>query len=330
VEDAVAALDREPALTASEEAAAALAGYRSAITFVQRKSEDPFFSFSTELLKSLHFLVTEHDGDAGAAKWRPGASSLRHEASGETIYAGPPLDALPRLVEALIEDLGAKSPAVPGAVRAAMAHLNVVMIRPFDGGNGRVARLLQTLVLARQTSAVPYPGIEEYLGKNRQDYYQVLAEVGGHSWHPDRSPRTWIRFCLTAHYRQAMTLLRRARELQRLCDELEVLVQRAGLPERCVLALGDAAYGGRLRNPIYRRIAELSEVVAGRDLKAMAEAGLLESRGEKRGRYYLASPTLAALRRHVAEPKTIASPFLPTTSATAPSNLLLPGMEETA
>ena len=96
-------------------------------------------------------------------------------------------------------------------IRAGMAHLNLVMIHPFRDGNGRMARALQTLVLARDQ--IPWPelsSIEEYLGLNTPSYYRVLADVGGRTWQPESDTRPWIRFVLTAHHRQATTTLRRS------------------------------------------------------------------------------------------------------------------------
>ena len=57
-----------------------------------------------------------------------------------------------------------------------MAHLNLVMIHPFRDGNGRMARGLQTLVLAREGDlAQDYISIEEYLGTQ---YRKVLPSLG--------------------------------------------------------------------------------------------------------------------------------------------------------
>ena len=61
-----------------------------------------------------------------------------------------------------------------------------------------------------------FSSVEEYLGRNTQDYYDVLAEVGQAAWHPQNDARPWIRFMLTAHYRQAKTHLRRIEEIERL------------------------------------------------------------------------------------------------------------------
>ena len=94
-----------------------------------------------------------------------------------------------------------------------MAHLNLVMIHPFKDGNGRMARALQTLVLAREAILAPeFSSIEEYLGRNTPAYFDVLGQVGGGKWQPERDARPWVRFVLTAHYRQALILERRPRE----------------------------------------------------------------------------------------------------------------------
>jgi Fic family protein len=142
-------------------------------------------------------------------------------------------------------------------------------------------------------------------------YYSVLAEVGAGSWHPERDARLWVRFYLRAHYHQALTLLRRSREMSRLWDAVEELIQKRRLPDRMIPALTDAAYGRRLRNTTYRTAADVSEAVAGRDLKTLVEAGLLEKQGENRGRYYVASPELAEIRRKTVEPRMpLPDPFL--------------------
>ena len=43
----------------------------------------------------------------------------------------------------------------PVMVRAAMAHINLVMIHPYRDGNGRMARILQSLVLSRDGILAP-------------------------------------------------------------------------------------------------------------------------------------------------------------------------------
>jgi DNA-binding transcriptional ArsR family regulator len=132
-----------------------------------------------------------------------------------------------------------------------------------------------------------------------------------------------------------VTLARRTREIQKLCDELEVVVRRVHLPERSVLALADAALGYKVRNPTYRKAADVTDTAASRDLLALVKAGLLEPKGEKRGRFYTASELVLAIRRKIAEPKNVPDPFTEPEEATrkaaaAGVNLALPGTEEPA
>ena len=310
VEDAVAAAVGEEPVEAQADTWKAIMGYRSAMTFVLQLAKSPDFAFSTDLIKSLHFMMLEYDLSKNPGVWRPGAVYVREEPSGKIVFEGPPADAVRGFMDELVASLQQNNQGHSRIV-AAMAHLNFVMIHPFSDGNGRMARCLQSLVLARNGPANPFfSSIEEYLGANTQDYYHVLAEVGHGAWHPERDTRPWIRFCLKAHFIQATTLLRRTREYEKLWMLMEEEIRREGLPERVAFALHDAATGFRVRNPTYRAAAEVSKQVAGNDLKAAVVAGLLVPQGERRGRCYVASAKLVAMRARVREPKGVVDPFL--------------------
>lgn len=305
VEDAIAAVEGEEPLEASEEAWRAILGYRNAMTYVLQLSDDPHFTYNETLLRSLHYMMIQHDISKNPGRWRPGYIAVRNEQTGQIVYEGPDADQVPRLVNSLIGVLNGPENNTPAIIRAAMAHLNLVMIHPFSDGNGRMARCLQTLVLAREGILEPhFCSVEEYLGRYTQDYYTVLAEVGQGLWHPENDARPWIRFSLTAHYRQAKTILRRTRELGRLWDELEQQVKNRNLPERTIFALAEAASGRKVRNATYRPIAEVSENLASRDLTELVQSGLLIPYGEKRGRYYLASDVIKEIRARIREPRT--------------------------
>lgn len=304
LDDVVAAVDGEPTVEADSETALAVAGYRDAMTYVLQHAQDPTGTVDTGLLKSLHFMMIKHDLAKNPGRWRPGAIWVRHEPDGEIVYEGPPADDVPVLVAGTLEELAPD--ATPELVRAAMAHLNLVMVHPFSDGNGRMARALQTLVLAREQIVSPvFSSIEEYLGRNTQAYYDVLARVGGGTWSPQNDARPWVRFCLTAHYRQARTHLRRAQEVEELWMACLGLANDHRLPERAGAGLMDAAYGLRLTNSRYRATVdsgageEISELTATRDLKAMVDAGMLVPVGERRARHYVATPVLLDVRSRI-------------------------------
>jgi Fic family protein len=317
LDDVAAAIDDEPTLTTDEETQLALAGYRDAMAYVLQIASDPTARVDEGILKSLHFMMLKHHLDKDPGRWRPGPIYVRRATTGETVYEGPPSEQVPALIAAMVDEL--EDSEAPVLVRGAMAHLNLVMVRPFRDGNGRMARCLQTLVLAREQIVAPvFSSIEEYLGRNTQAYYDVLAEVGQGGWNPQHSARPWVRFCLTAHYHQARTMLRRIQETESLYVECAELVAKHGLPERAAGALAEVAHGFRIRNSSYRAIVEvtageeISDLTASRDLRALVEAKLLEPIGERRGRYYLAAPRVSAIQDALREgrrPKETADPF---------------------
>ena len=150
----------------------------------------------------------------------------------------------------------------------------------------------------------------EYVGYNQQEYYEVLSEVGGGGWNPTRNAKPWVRFCLVGHYRQAQTILRRTKEIERIYGESLNLVQDNGFPERTAMALLQAAFG-RVRNSSYRVSADVSNNLASRDLKTLVDAGFLIPDGEKRGRFYLAGPRVEEIRRRFRLPRRNDDPFGP-------------------
>jgi len=310
LDDAVAAVeDEEPLIDERTEPWLAVRGYREAMTYVLQLAGDAHFAHHEAMLRSLHYMMLSYDLGKHPGRWRPGVIYVRRDPSRQIVYEGPDAALVPGLMDELVASLNAASP-LPIMVRAALAHLNLVMIHPFSDGNGRMARALQTLVLAREGILDPhFSSIEEYLGRNTPDYYQVLAEVGQGSWQAGRDPLPWVKFCLTAHYRQAETLLRRSQEAARLWSELESEVKRRGLQERMMLALHDAAFGYRVRNATYRKAADVSDAVASRDLGILLSAGLLLARGEKRGRFYIAGEWLKQQKAETSLPKVASDPF---------------------
>ena len=310
VEDALAAVDGEEPLDASSETWAAIIGYRNAMTYVLQLADDKHFGYSPDLIRSLHYTMASYDLTKHPGRWRPGPIFVRNEATGERVYEGAEVEAVPALIDELVAGLNGDS-QLPVMVRAAMAHLNLVMIHPFSDGNGRMARCLQSLVLARQGILAPeFSSIEEYLGRNTQAYYDVLAAVGQGQWHPEYDATTWVRFCLTAHYRQAVTVLRRSREFQRMCDAIDEVIATFKLPDRVLFALADATQGFRVVNSRYRNIADISQNLASRDLAHLCKLGLLEAHGERRGRFYTSAAITRDIRMRTKEPRVpIADPF---------------------
>jgi Fic family protein len=309
VGDAIAVVQHEEPLDATGETHAALQGYRDAMTYIIQAANDPHFEFAGQFLKSLQFMMLRHDMTKSPGQWRPGTVFVVEQSTGKTVYEPPDAEQVNGLIEELVTFLRSENDTPP-LVRAAMAHLNLTMIHPFKDGNGRMARALQTIVLALEGVIHPvFSSIEEWLGNHTPEYYKVLADTGQGKWSPQRDALPWIRFCLTAHHQQSATLIRRNEEYAQLYERIVELVTATGLPDRVTLPVFDAALGWAITNPRYRSDAEVGEYMASRDLKALCDAGLFEPIGEKRGRYYKRTNILEQLRNGVRIRKPLENPY---------------------
>lgn len=323
-EDALAAvLGAEKSADADETAWPNVLHYREAMDYVLALSGAPDFAYSKDLIRSLHFIMLRHAPHAHPGVWRQGPIFVRRAGTGEPVHEGADADKVPGLIEELAVHLTEHDSDTPTRlVRAAMAHLNLVMIHPFSDGNGRMSRCLQTLVLVRGGGAddalssvmdPTFSSIEEYLGRNILEYYDVLAKVGGGSWDPSRDARPWVRFCLKAHLQQAWLSKRYFDRVGEVSEVVEAVLADRGVPDRAGTSLANAAMGATLRNEVYRYEADVSMTVASRDLKQLVEAKLLVAVGDKRGRHYVASDELLKLVRPARKRPALPDPFGPDT-----------------
>lgn len=258
----------------------------------------------------MHFMLLEHDLPKLPGRYRTRDAYVQDEREGRTVYTGPDAAGVPLLMAALAEELDRASPEDP-MVKAAMAHLHLVMILPFKDGNGRMARALQTLVLAQDRVLEPtFSSIEEWLGHNTEDYYRALGVTGGGSWQPNRDSSLWVKFSLRAHHMQAQTLRRRFSEAETLWALVENAVAHHGLPDRAGDPLFDALLGSRISRTTYVKRTGVEERTATRDLRLLVEGGLLVPHGRTRGRYYTSGTELAeAGRRLRAERTPLQDPY---------------------
>ena len=308
-DDAIAAIDREDPTNTDRETWHAVIGYREAMDYILQRRRSTSFRITEDVLLAVHFMICQSALAANPGQYRPGWVGVMNTKSEKVVHEGVDRDLLETLIQELLAYVNDQE-VESVFLRAAMTHLNLAMLHPFSDGNGRTARCIQTAVLVSEGIVAPiFSSIEEYIGRNQQKYYDVLAEVGGGGWNPARSTKPWVRFCLRGHYTQAQTHLRRTRELARVYADLSDLVKARRLHERTVMALIQAAFGTKLRHSSYRVSAELPRHLVSRDLKTLVETDLLIPHGERRGRYYMAAPVLTEIRQRARLPKKIDDPF---------------------
>lgn len=294
-EEAVALVSGDARPNAGDENQLAVASYGRAMRHVAAMAADPRFRWSERVLLDLHFDACEFQDDKDPGLWRRGPISVTGP-GGRIAYRGPDAEAVPDLMAEAASWLERDDLDAPAVVRAAMAHLHVVAIHPFRDGNGRVARIAQSLVLARDgLVSFEFASIEEYLGERTQDYYDVLELTQGGSYKPERSAREWVEFCVEAHIDQAQRRLDQIAAAGARWTALETIAEQRGWPERMIIALEQSMVGDTDRGR-YASEADVSLATASADLRRLTDAGLLEQRGLGRSSRYVAAD---ALRREI-------------------------------
>lgn len=95
----------------------------------------------------------------------------------ETVhFEAPPAARVPAEMRAFFESL--RKPRGNALAEAAIAHLRFLSIHPFEDGNGRLARALTEMMLARaENSALRFYSFSERIRKDRRSYYAILEKT---------------------------------------------------------------------------------------------------------------------------------------------------------
>src|SRR5207302_9515146 len=122
-------------------------------------------------------------------------------------------------------------------------------------------------------------------------------------------PLPFVKFCLTAHFQQAESLLRQDMMLQNIWNGVSKEIEKRKLMERMAFAIADASIGIKVRNATYRKQVAISNESASKDLRTLVDEGLLVPKGERKGRYYEASAIVKDLAKAAFIPRNDRDPF---------------------
>jgi Fic family protein len=153
----------------------------------------------------------------------------------DATYVPPPVHEMKEALGQLEQFIHA-SPAFPPLVRLALIHYQFEAIHPYLDGNGRIGRLLITLILcAEKLLDQPFLYLSAFFEKHRQEYYRLLLGVSQRGeWSP------WFEFFLRGVAEQSRDATRRTEELlalQQRCIKKIQSVRASALPLRLLDAL---------------------------------------------------------------------------------------------
>ncbi len=249
---------------------------------------------SLRLLNEVHGRLMQ--GERGAGKMPGEIRRTQNWIGGsrpsDAAYVPPPAHLLPDLL-ADFERFMSEGDDLPPLVRAGLLHVQFETIHPYLDGNGRIGRLLVSLLLEEwRLLSQPLLYLSLFFKRHRQEYYARLGAVRAKGdW------EGWIRFFLDAVATIADEAVETARELFALVAEDRGKVLEA----RSSTAAAARVFELLPSHPILTvaRVMDLLEVTrptAAKALGVVVEAGVLrETSGRKRDRVYGYAAYLALL-----------------------------------
>ena len=110
----------------------------------------------------------------------------------ECIFMAPPAQFVPQLMDDLFAWMKEEKNNVHPLIMSSVFHYEFVFIHPFADGNGRMARLWHTAMLAKWKPMFEYIPIESQIEKFQNEYYEAIARC-----HVEGESTLFIEFMLS-------------------------------------------------------------------------------------------------------------------------------------
>lgn len=154
--------------------------YRRVIEFIDEEAQKKIEKITEQLIKKLHRLITDKILVAETAgEYRTKQVIIRNSQNGEITFRPPPAIEVPFLMREFFYWLNRDDKEqIHPVLKAGIAHHELVRIHPFIDGNGRVARIVATLILLLGGYDIRrFFSLEEYYDKDAVSYYENLQRA---------------------------------------------------------------------------------------------------------------------------------------------------------
>lgn len=247
------------------------------------------------LLREMHgkLLSGGRGSDKMPGEFRASQNWIGGSRPGNALFVPPPHTAVPDCMAALERFLHADDDGLPALIRAGLAHAQFETIHPFLDGNGRVGRLLITLLLHHAGMLrEPFLYLSLYFKQHRSAYYDLLNQARHRGdW------EKWLAFFLEGVRFTATGAVETARRLSQLFASdraaLEQQGRRAGTLLRAHEALKEQPI---LSSPYICRRTNLSFPAVASAMEQFIKHGIArEITGKRRNRLFVYDKYLSIL-----------------------------------
>jgi Fic family protein len=255
------------------------------------------FPLAGRLIREIHGVLLSRGRGSGKdpGEFRRSQNWIGGSRPGTAHFVPPPHSRVADSMAALDRFMHARDDGLPMLARAALSHVQFETIHPFLDGNGRVGRLLVTLLLCQAgVLREPLLYLSLYLKQHRATYYELLDRV-----RRDGDWEAWLAFFVDGVGQTAAGAVDTARELSEVFQtdraRIEPIPRRAG----SALRVHDAIKRRPISSmPEVCRLTGLSFPAAASAMGLLVELGIArELTGKRRNRLFVYDRYLSILNR---------------------------------
>ena len=253
------------------------------------------FPLSNRLIREIHevLLSRARGSSKDPGQFRRSQNWVGGVRPGNAVFVPPPHTAVPDCMTALERFLHAGNDELPTLLRAGLAHVQFETIHPFLDGNGRVGRLLVTLLLCHAgVLREPLLYLSLYLKEHRDNYYELLNQVRRTGdW------EAWLTFFLEGVKQTAEGAVSTAHRLSLMFQEDRSLIETTGRRAGSALRIYEAIKTQPILSlSAARRRSKLSFPTASSAMEVLVEHKIArEITGKHRGRLFVYNRYLSIL-----------------------------------
>lgn len=255
------------------------------------------FPVSLRLIREIHetLLARGRGSTKQPGEFRRSQNWIGGTRPGNALFVPPPPEHVLDLMSDLEAFVHAETPEIPLLVKAGLVHVQFETIHPFLDGNGRVGRLLITLLLCAQgILKEPILYLSLYFKAHRRHYYELLQQVRERgAW------EAWIEFFLDGITETSLQAAEAAREILGLFEADRDRIEGLGRPAASALRVHQLLQQKPIVGiPDAAKRLGLSAPTIAKSIRHLEVLGIVrEVTGKQRGRLFVYDGYLDILNR---------------------------------
>lgn len=251
---------------------------------LKRLGED--FPLSNRLVREMHkILLSKGRGqDKDPGEFRRSQNWIQGTRPGNALYVPAPPERVAEAMgdwEKFLNDIPERTPPL---IKAGLMHVQFETIHPFLDGNGRIGRLLITLLLCHEgILRQPLLYLSLYFKQHRDEYFNLLTKV-----RQEGDWETWLRFFIIGVKEMAEGAVATAHRLNGIFEEDRQAIRNLGRRAGAALRIQHALQGRPIASaPFLAAATKMSAPTVAGALKSLQKERIVkEVTGKKRNRLY--------------------------------------------